>query len=182
MKNYLETFIIPDISLQPYPVYSVSEKGRIFNIKNIIYPNSSSIKKFTRKKQLVKRSMQAKIFDAFINVGYFEPLIVYREFPVIIQNWRRTENVDGGFYLLDYFFPQLMLCVELDSDYHSDEQDKARDKYLKGIGIETFRIRNLEKESQQKGKFRDLTKYMRSLNPHPFRPFNFLENIQSKGK
>lgn len=179
--NYLETFIIPDIPLQPYPVYSVSDKGHTFNFKSVVYPNSTSIKKFTRKKQLSKRSTQAKIFDAFINVGYYEPLTVYKEFPVVIQNCIRGK-VEGGFFLLDYFFPELMLCVELDSDYHSEEKDKARDQYLERIGIRTFRIKNLEKESQQKTRFKELTKYMRSLNPHPFRPFNFLDNIQRKGK
>lgn len=179
--NYSDTFTIPDIPLQPYPVYSVSEKGHIFNFKSIVYPNSTSIKKFTRKKQLSKRSTQAKIFDAFINVGYFEPLTVYKEFPVVIQNWLRGK-VEGGFFLLDYFFPELMLCVELDSDYHSEEKDKARDQYLERIGIKTFRIKNLEKESQQKSRFRELTKLMKSLHPHPFRPFNFSGNIQLMGK
>ncbi len=33
-KNYLETFTFPDIPWQPYPVYSVSEKGRVYNFKN----------------------------------------------------------------------------------------------------------------------------------------------------
>lgn len=181
--NYLETFVFPDIPGQSYPVYSVSEKGHIFNVKSIIYPNPKSIKKFTRKKQLSRRSTQAKIFDAFINVGYFNPLTVFREFPIIIQNViRESVDVDGGFFLLDYFFPELMLCVELDSDYHSEEKDKARDEYLKRIGITTFRIRNLEKESQQKTKFKELVEYMKSQNPKPFRPFNFLGNIHKMGK
>lgn len=179
--NYQETFTFPDIPLQPYPVYSVSDKGHVFNFKSVVYPNSTSIKKFTRKKQLSKRSMQAKIFDAFINVGYFDPLTVYKEFPVVIQN-RLRGDCEGGFFLLDYFFPELMLCVELDSDYHSEVKDKARDKYLEKIGIRTFRIKSLEKESQQKTRFRELTKFMRSLHPHPFRAFNFLENIQIKKK
>lgn len=179
--NYSETFVIPDIPGQSYPVYSVSDKGHIFNIKSIIYPSSTSIKKFTRKKQLAKRSIQAKIFDAFINVGYFNPLVVYKEFPIIIQNVIRG-SISGGFFLLDYFFPELMLCVELDSDYHSEIKDKYRDDYLKKIGITTFRIKNLEKESQQKTKFKELVEYMKSQTPKPFHPFNFLRNIQELGK
>ena len=114
--DYLETFVFPDIPFQKYPVYSVSESGHIFNLKSILYPSPKSAKKFTRRKQLVHRSTQAKIFDALINVGFWEPLIVVREFPVIIQNHLRLPGLDGGYFLLDYYFPNLDLCVELDSD------------------------------------------------------------------
>ena len=102
--NYLETFIFPDIPTQLYPVYSVSDKGNVFNLKNIIYPNSRSVKKFTRNKQLKNRSTQAKIFDAFINIGYFSPLITYREFPIIIQKAppRQEGSCDGGTYISCY--------------------------------------------------------------------------------
>jgi hypothetical protein len=49
-KNYLEVFFFPDIPWQPYPVYSVSEKGNVYSIKNILHPNDKSAKKFTRNK------------------------------------------------------------------------------------------------------------------------------------
>ena len=179
-KSYLETFTFPDIPTQVYPVYSVSEKGKVFNLKNVIYPSSRSIKKFTRNKQLKTRSLQAKIFDAFINVGYFEPLTVYKEFPIIIQNHLRLPGITGGFFLLDYYFPSLRLAVELDSDLHSPEKDKARDKYLSQLGICTYRIKNLEKESTQKKEFRELIKFMRGLSPKPYVQFSFLDNIRYK--
>ena len=85
------------------------------------------------------------MFDMLINVGFWDPLPVVREFPVIIQNHLRTPGIDGGFFLIDYFFPTLNLAVELDSDLHNDAKDRARDQYMERIGIETFRIRNLEK-------------------------------------
>ena len=47
--DYLEDFMFPDIPWQTYPVYSVSEKGNLYNLKNIIYPSPKSAKKFTRK-------------------------------------------------------------------------------------------------------------------------------------
>lgn len=178
--NYLETFYFPDIPGQPYPVYSVSESGKIFNIKSIIYPNEKSIKKFTRNKQLRYRSLQAKIFDAFINVGYFEPLTVYKEFPVIIQNNIRVPKQEGSFILLDYYFPQFKLAVELDSDLHNDSKDILRDEYLRKLGVNTFRIRNLEKESVQKNKFKELIKFMKSQKPGSIVPFSFMGNIRNK--
>lgn len=178
--NYLETFIFPDIPTQLYPVYSVSDKGNVFNLKNIIYPNSRSVKKFTRNKQLKNRSTQAKIFDAFINIGYFSPLITYREFPIIIQNSIRLPKLYGGFFLLDYYFPQLRLAVELDSDLHNDEKDKLRDTYLEKIGVQVFRIRNLEKESVQKTRFKELTKLMRGLEIKDYPQFSFGDNIRNQ--
>lgn len=180
--NYLETFIFPDIPGQSYPVYSVSGKGKVFNLKSIIYPTPTSIKKFTRKKQLRFRSLQAKIFDALINVGYFDPLTVHREFPIVIQNHLRVPGQKGSLYYLDYYIPELKLAIELDSDLHKDDKDKVRDKYLlEKLGIKTFRIRNLEKESVQKVKFRELASYMRSLVPvQSPQPFIFTDNIRLK--
>ena len=178
-KNYLDVFFFPDIPWQPYPVYSVSEKGNVYSLKNVLFPNANSAKKFTRNKQLKRRSAQAKMFDMLINVGFWDPLIVVREFPIVIQNHLRIPEIDGGFFLIDYFFPTLNLAVELDSELHNDRKDKARDKYMERIGIETFRIRNLEKPENQKGRFRDLTKRMREMTPSESpRIFMFTDNIR----
>lgn len=164
-KNYLETFMFSDIPNQIYPVYARSESGRIVNFKSIVQPNPKSRKRFTRNKQLSKRSLQAKIFDSFINIGYFEPLPVIKEFPVLIMNNLRVPGQEGLFILLDYFFPTLNLAVELDSDYHSPMKDKLRDEYLEKLGVKVFRITGLEKESVQRKNFRELTKLMRSIEP-----------------
>ena len=174
--------MFPDIPWQPYPIYDVSESGNIFNLKSIIYPNPKSCKKFTRRKQLVKRSLQAKIFDALINVGYFDPLIVVPEFPVIIQNHLREPGQTGSFILLDYYFPNLRMAVELDSPLHSDDLDRIRDTYLeKNLGIEVFRIRNLERSDVQKARFRELTARMRTKVPlDTFPIFSFTDNIRLK--
>jgi len=177
--NFFETFTFKDIPFQPYPVYSVSEKGRVYNLKSVLYPNPSSIKKFTRNKQLKNRSIQARMFDMLINIGYWEPLICIREFPIIIQNHLRLKNLDGGYFLLDYYFPNLCLAVELDSKLHNPEKDKLRDEYMERIGIKTWRILNLDKSETQKKSFRELTKYMRSLTPISNPPiFSFMDNIK----
>ena len=176
--NYLETLTFPDIPYQIYPVYTVSDSGHVINIKSMMYPSPKSCKKFTRNKQLRNRSLQAKIFDAIINIGYFNPLTVIKEFPVVIQNSRRLEKQDGSFYYLDYYFPELNICVELDSELHKEQKDQIRDLYLSSIGITTFRIRNLEKESIQKTKFPELTALLRARHPQKPTVFAFSENIR----
>ena len=163
------TFTFPDIPWQSYPIQSVAKSGRKYNLKNIIYPNPTSRKKFTRNKQLIKRSLQAKFFDAFINIGYFDPLTVVREFPVVIMNDLRLDGLDNGFILLDYFIPNIKtdkywgLNIELDSEYHSPEKDKIRDEYMDNLGVFVFRISHLEKPEVQKKRFKELVKVMNTM-------------------
>lgn len=178
--DYSGVFYFPDIPFQPYPVYSVSSGGNVYNLKSILYPTPKSTKKFTRGKQLRYRSLQAKMFDMLINIGYWDPLLVIREFPVIIQNHLRSPGLEGGYFLLDYYFPTLQMAVELDSDYHSEKSDSIRDQYLlKNLGITTFRIRNLELPGKQKTEFRKLTETMRKLTPlESPRVFSFTDNIK----
>jgi len=179
--NYLETFTFPDIPFQPYPVYDVSENGNVFNLKSILYPSQKSAKKFTRNKQLKFRSQQAKIFDALINIGYWDPLTVAREFPIIIQNHLRLAGQEGSYILLDYYFPNLNLAVELDSELHNDERDSIRDNYLSQLGISVIRIKNLERPDVQKTKFKELIKTMRDMKPvsnSNIRVFSFTDNIR----
>ena len=175
--NYLETFLFPDIDVL-YPVYALSEKGKVVNLKSIIYPTPKSKKKFTRGKQLSQRSAQAKIFDAIINIGYFDPLRVIPEFPVIIQNSLRLKGQEGMYMLLDYYFPELRLAVELDSDLHSPEKDKIRDQYLGNLGMAVWRITGLHKPSVQKKEFRELTKWMRENGTKPPLSFDFQRDIK----
>ena len=174
--NYKETFTFPDIPVL-YPVYALSESGKVMNFKSISYPTPRSKKKFTRNKQLSQRSMQAKIFDAFINVGYFDPLIVYREFPVVIQNALRLSGQSGMYYYLDYYFPELHLAVELDSDLHNPEKDRLRDLYLNKLGITVFRIQDLQKPNIQKTKFKELTVLMRKIGKKNPIQFDFCRDI-----
>ena len=174
--NYKETFTFPDIPVL-YPVYTLSESGKVMNFKSISYPTPKSKKKFTRNKQLSQRSMQAKIFDAFINVGYFDPLIVYREFPVVIQNALRLPGQSGMYYYLDYYFPELHLAVELDSDLHDPKKDKLRDLYLNKLGITVFRIQDLQKPNIQKTKFKELTALMRKIGKKNPIQFDFCKDI-----
>ena len=180
--DLLEVFFFPDIPFQPYPVHSISENGNVFNLKNIIFANNGkSKKKYTRNKQLLgKRSQQARMFDFLINIGYWNPLECIREFPVIIENSKRISTGQPSFYLLDYYFPELSLAVELDSDYHKDSLDKVRDEYLeRWLGIKTFRIRKLEESLQQVREFPRLIELVKSIVPVPNpKPLDFLGDLR----
>lgn len=177
--NYLETFLFPDIPDVIYPVYAMSESGKVMNFKAIAYPSARSKKKFTRNKQLSNRSLQAKIFDALINVGYFSPLTVYREFPVIIDNQLRLPGQEGLYYYLDYYFPELRLAVEMDSELHVPVKDRIRDKYLERLGIEVIRINGFHKVDVQKNIFPKLAQRMREKGIKTRIQFDFLKGIKN---
>lgn len=174
---YTDTFVFPGIDVV-YPVYVLSETGKIINFKSVSYPNPRSIKRYTRQKQLRNRSLQAKIFDAIINIGYFNPLTVWREFPVVIQNSLRLPGQTGTYYYLDYYFPEVRLAVELDSDYHDPAKDKVRDEYLRSIGIETFRMTGLDKVDIQKKEFPRLAALLRKRGVLGRIQFDFLADIR----
>ena len=106
-------------------------------------------------------------------------MIVIKEFPIIIQNHLRLPELQGGYFLLDYYFPNLSLCVELDSDLHYEKKDDIRDNYLSQLGIEVYRIRHFERPDVQSGRFKELTKKMREMTPtdNP-KIFSFTDNIR----
>lgn len=175
-KKEEDYFIFPDIPDVLYPVWTENETGKLCNFKTIIYPNPRCAKKFTRRNQLIHRSQQAKIFDALINIGYFNPLIVYKEFPIVIDNSLRLPDQEGMYYLADYAFPELRLFVELDTkSTHDPKKDKIRDNYLNKIGFSVYRINNLEKADTQKKEFPKLINFMKSLEKKPI-TINFLKN------
>lgn len=175
--NYTDTFIFPGIDVV-YPVYAISESGKIINFKSVAYPNPRSIKRYTRNKQLRKRSLQAKIFDAIINIGYFAPLTVWQEFPVVIQNSLRLPGQSGTYYYLDYYFPEVRLAVELDSDYHDPAKDRIRDQYLRNLGIETFRMTGLDNVAVQKKEFPRLAALLRERGLLGRIQFDFSHDIR----
>ena len=156
IKNYREKFWLPGIEFMSFNKYAISKSGRLVNFESIIYPNPKSSKRYTRRKQLMKRSLQAKLFDMLIEINYFNGLgEVVKEMPIILENSKRVKGLDSGlFILLDYYFPSIKMAVELDSDYHDVEKDKIRDQYLLvNHGIEVFRMRDFQKKSVQNTKF-----------------------------
>lgn len=176
-KDYKQTFIIPGIDFQKFPVYAVDCAGRITDFKKIVYPNPKSAKKYTRNKQLRFRSKQASMFDMLINIGYFDGLgEIVREMPIIIENSKRPKGLKKGlFFLCDYYFANIKLAVELDSEYHegdyNERNDKLRDEYLKTAhGIDVFRIKNLQNEKVQKTRFLELKELLKTYKNIPQNP------------
>lgn len=176
-KNYLDTFTFPGIDVV-YPVYALSESGRPINFKAVSYPNPRSCKRYTRQKQLRSRSLQAKIFDAIVAIGYFNPLTVWTEFPVVIQNSKRLPGQTGTYYYLDYYFPEVRLAVELDSSLHDPKKDRIRDQYLESIGITTFRMTDLDRKDVQSKTFPKLSALLRERGILGRLNFDFLHDIR----
>lgn len=142
-----------------YPVYvkSRADQNKSHNFRRSI---ASGIR--SRKFQLDHRSTQSYLFDKLIELGHFKLLgLDYTFIPELpIINTRSDIDKFRTYYLLDYFIPDLSLCIELDSDYHSPVKDKLKDLFLASIGIDVYRIYNFQ--SDTKDKLDKLTQYVES--------------------
>ena len=109
VEDYRRKFWIPGISFMSFPTYAISKSGKLVNFEAMVYPSPKSAKKYTRRKQLVRRSTQARLFDMLINIGYFNGLgDVIKEMPIVFENSKRLPGMTKGlFALLDYYFPSL---------------------------------------------------------------------------
>ena len=112
-----KSFKFDDIPFIEYPIHiKCKSKDKYFNLKATLTKNECH----SRTYQLNNRSLQAKYMDLLINIDYFKllniPYKIYREVPIINTNLNNDST--RSYYLLDYFIPDLSLCIELDSDYH----------------------------------------------------------------
>ena len=159
------TFKFEDIDLI-YPVYIRDKGGEKYYSLYRVLSNSN----YSRKYQLDHRSTQAIIFDKLIELDYFKLLgIDYNfipEFPLI--NTNLTNDPNRSYYLLDYFIPDLSLCIELDSSYHDQNpiKDKLKDQFLNSIGIDVYRIYNFQINT--KSKLESLVEYIKRKDEMKF--------------
>ena len=60
--------------------------------------------------------------------------------------YKFTRQKPVGRFILDFYCSELSLAIEVDGGYHKDRiyYDKARDEFLKQIGIKTIRFSNSE--------------------------------------
>lgn len=62
-----------------------------------------------------------------------------------VEGMRPECQYDIGPYTLDFFFPDELVCVEVDGKQHQEpdavERDRRRDAYLGSKGIYTIRVR-----------------------------------------
>ncbi len=113
------------------------------------------------------KSSYSECFEDDINrkISRGEEYLYYiPEFPIIIENrdlWNnilsfygayRPDFIHTNYFFLDYFFPSLNCCVEIDSNYHDRKElyDKARDLYIyKTYGIATTRFMCYNRDNKQ---------------------------------
>lgn len=138
MKNsdyviYSDLFVIPKYINH----YSNTHVRFNMEIKRGIYLNQGS--------------KWSPLFRAILK--HFYPNIKFdREIPLVIENrglWDSLcskYNVDPDktkrtFFVVDYIFPYQNLIVEIDSQYHNEEYDNARDDYIKTVwGFDILRL------------------------------------------
>ena len=85
------------------------------------------------------------------------------------MRWRRQFSV--GPYILDFYCPQLRLCIELDGAHHytleGSEHDYLRDEWLlQERGIHTLRLENIDifkRQDEVVERIREVTKEILSL-------------------
>ena len=150
------SFKFEDIDLI-YPVYiKCKDKEEYYNFRKSI-TNSN----YSRKYQLDHRSTQAIIFDKLIELNHFKLLGIDYNFitEMVLINTNLTNDSNRSYYLLDYFIPDLSLCIELDSDYHDPIKDKLKDQFLASIGIDVVRIDNFQLNT--KSKLNSLIQYIK---------------------
>lgn len=104
-----------------------------------------------------------------------------REFPLIIKDqnlWLslcEIYQVPKGlwcrnYFMADYFIYEYNFIVEIDSQYHNEEYDKARDDYIKReYGLDIIRFYEYGKDADQKflNDFEFLVNYCRRSNVVP---------------
>ena len=153
------SFKFEDIDLI-YPVYIRDKKNqsKSHNFKRSVVSGIRS-----RKYQLDNRSTQAYLFDKLIELNYFKLLGIDYNFitEMVLINTRLDIDPNRSYYLLDYFIPDLSLCIELDSSYHDQNpiKDKLKDQFLNSIGIDVVRIDNFQIDT--KSKLESLVEYIK---------------------
>ena len=120
--------------------------GKLINIKS----NRQEALRNNSSKYSKRFEEDIKLFNNYTSLQYI------KEFPIVIDDrdlWNNIMTnfcVDGNselrkttYFLLDFYFINFNLAVEIDSKYHDGKEiyDTARDVYLKSkYGIETLRF------------------------------------------
>ncbi len=65
-----------------------------------------------------------------------------------LKNYKFRRQYSVGRYILDFYCPELKTAIEIDGDFHFNDQtriyDQARQKYLESVGIITLRFTNID--------------------------------------
>ena len=154
-KGYIESKIEQYIKVNKLK-YCFDLNGYLIPDKLVTNNRKRVSLKANRNKQLkIGNSPYSKNMEKYLidqNINYI------KEFIIIIQNTSLWESIlsfcklseedkkkyeEMNYFSLDYFIPESLSCIEVDSDYHKNREilDYARDLYLKSeFKIETFRL------------------------------------------
>lgn len=111
-------------------------------------------KKFTNKSlgsrgsRLSNRSVQEQLFDLLIRTKFIKDRVVEE----VILPW------NDSYIIVDYYFPDNRLIVELDSSYHDELKDSKRDRFLSSLGL------RVERFYEFRGKDHELDQLSELLN------------------
>nr|DAR10923.1 MAG TPA: Very-short-patch-repair endonuclease [Caudoviricetes sp.] len=138
------------------PTYYKTRKGCTINLNS------------NRKKALIENtSTWSKYFDIIMKRAY-PNYRVHKEVPLIIEDISKWNNCcnkygvldeefrDRNYFLADYIFPEYNLIVEIDSNLHDYDYDKARDDYIKSTwGFKVLRFFEFGSDPDSMNKFLD---------------------------
>ena len=145
--------------------YLIGDLNYCFEIDGYWFPKfigNANLKQI-REKELKEESGYVKKFKK--DIGKYKILKNgIQEFPFPIEyteEWKNLLKISGmeenskhfqtRFFKLDFFYPDLNLCIEIDSSYHYSKAkyDQARDAYLSGLyGIKTIRLLNYGEDAK----------------------------------
>lgn len=139
-----------------------------------------------REQNLHQGSRWSPNFKNFLDTKH-KSVKYIREFPILIRDrklWKALctryqlggDKLSRNYFLIDYFMPDFNLLVEIDSQLHEIDYDKARDDYIRlKYGLETIRFYEYGRYSYQtfEDNFQFLKCYCRYHGSTPIK-FNYL--------
>ena len=167
--------------------YLRGNRDYTFKIKNYLIPkqfvtvknNPIDLEK-NRENNLEQGSTWSPKFRKFLDTKH-KSIGYIREFPLIIKDQKlwlslcKIYQVPKGlwcrnYFMVDYFIHDYNFIVEIDSQYHTEEYDKARDDYIKReYGLDIIRFYEYGRDANQKflDDFEFFVNYCKRLNVVP---------------
>ena len=167
--------------------YLRGNRDYTFKIKNYLIPkqfvtvksNPIDLEQY-RENNLVQGSTWSPMFREFLDNKH-KSIDYIREFPLIIKDqnlWLSLCKIyqvpkvlrSRNYFMVDYFIHDYNFIVEIDSQYHNEEYDKARDDYIKReYGLDIIRFYEYGRDANQKflDDFEFLVNYCKRLNVVP---------------
>lgn len=143
MKEKLKKIILDYVLLSKD--YSDYIDNRYFIPKHIIGKINKKIDlSILRHKLLMNRSSYSENFKNFLDnsgINYYQEHIVLIRDQELWNSIQKKYRLVGEnlYFSLDYYLPEYKLAIEIDSNLHSQDYDRARDEYI----FEIYRVRTI---------------------------------------